>query len=515
MRKYGRVRGCPLVAVASLVACVSLTSELQAQVRGDFNGDGRADLAIGVPSVFYERGEVLVCYGRSDGLTPPVVQRLDSSGLGSLVAIEGRFGAALTTGDFDADGYDDLVIGATAAGPYQQGRVYVVRGTVLGLAPLTAQHFDAEDTGTPIAAGKSMYGAALASGDVDGDGFEDLVVGSPGATQDGITNAGAITVMFGSATGVSATDARRLHQGLSTVKDIPGYADSFGASLVVADFNDDGFGDIGVGIPNEDEGPRTDAGAFAILYGSADGPNRGRDDQFWHLGDSSLDAALHLDDYGNAGASMTAGNFDGDAYADIAVGVPGAIVGGVAGGAVAVLYGTGAGLLGVRSERWDQDVPGVSGGAERADDFGAVVAAGDFDGDGRDELAVGVPLEKLGSDAACGAVHVFDNDSTGLIAFGDDFWHQDSYAIAGGREPGDWFGEGLTVGDFDGDGREDLAIGVPGEGVSGQPRAGALNILLGSTGGLTPLGNHMLHRGTFGMTLVAEERIGAALASGR
>src|SRR5262245_54731095 len=108
----------------------------------------------------------------------------------------------------------------------------------------------------------------------------------------------------------------------------------------------------------------------------------------------------------------------------------------------------------------------------------------DFNGDGRDDLAVGAPDEDLGTASDAGAVIVIYGSSGGLTSTNSQVWTQESTLVPDVAEPGDRFGESLVAGDFDGDGFADLAIGVPGEsfGVAGQ--AGAVNVIYGSPSGL-------------------------------
>src|SRR5688572_16924224 len=109
--------------------------------------------------------------------------------------------------------------------------------------------------------------------------------------------------------------------------------------------------------------------------------------------------------------------------------------------------------------------------------------SGDFNNDGFADLAIGVPGEDVG-DTDAGAVAVLYGGPSGLRAAGDQFWHQDSLNIAGDSSPGDRFGAALAVGDFNGDGIDDLAIGVPGDEVSGNEDAGGITIIFGSLSGL-------------------------------
>jgi hypothetical protein len=206
--------------------------------------------------------------------------------------------------------------------------------------------------------------------------------------------------------------------------------------------------------------------------------------------------------------------------ADLAVGVPWEDIGGVvSAGAVQVLYGSASGLQATGSQIWHQDTSGIQGVAEPYDGFGEALTAGDLNGDGVDDLAVGVPGEAFGSsrDIDRGAVQVLYGSASGLQATGNQYWHQDTSGIPDFMEPADRFGAALTTGDFNGDGVDDLAVGVPGEDI-GDPiieDAGVVQIIFGSASGLTADGDQFWYQDTPVIMENAEWRDGFATSLGQ
>lgn len=206
---------------------------------------------------------------------------------------------------------------------------------------------------------------------------------------------------------------------------------------------------------------------------------------------------------------------DGNGVADLVVGVPGEDFGAVADTGLVTVVLSGPPGVGSSATSWSQDTPYVQSVAERGDRFGAPVSSGDFDRDGYADLAVGAP----GEDGGAGAVTVLHGSPQGLTDR-DQLWTQDSPGIAGAAEAADGFGTSLAAGDLDGDGRGDLAVGVPGEdvaGPSGDERPyldGAVALLRGAPGGLTALGDQFLHQDVPGVPgeTRSPDRFGAAVA---
>ncbi|HEY6571543.1 MAG TPA: VCBS repeat-containing protein, partial [Candidatus Limnocylindrales bacterium] len=191
-------------------------------------------------------------------------------------------------------------------------------------------------------------------------------------------------------------------------------------------------------------------------------------------------------------------DFNGDGYADLAIGVVGEAIGGVStAGSVNVLFGSPNGLRAAGDQSWSQASPGVKGTSARADRFGTALASADFDRDGYADLAIGVPKDRVGVDKVrSGAVNVLYGSRHGLTEDGDQRWTEASVGIA--PDGGDGFGAALAARDFDGDGYADLAIGIPNEDVAGDKNSGLVVVLRGGATGLVAGGATLLTRSMTG-----------------
>lgn len=549
----GRRRITPVLGTALALAGCALTASGQVatpqpfpqRVPGDFNGNGTADLAIGVPyqnvGSATDAGEVHIMYtAPCCGVmsTSNIVLRPGVYGISGSPATYERFGAALAIGNFDGDDYHDLAIGVpgrAVSGRSYAGAVVIVYGSASGLSGGRTATFTQDTSGIADAAeSNDEFGSALAAGDFNHDGRDDLLIGVPREDIDGYSNAGVVHVLYGTSTGLSATNSQLWYQN----ENLDGSADDddrFGQALAAGDFDNDGYDDAAIGVPGD---LSNSAGAVNILYGSSarltsDGNHRLYRDIAGMEEDS--DAG---DEFGSA---LAAGDFNGDGADDLAIGaygdtLPNPDPGSGSGladywfeyaGSVSVVYGVENVGLSVTDaagnatdEFWSQNSTGINDcAAEPADWFGYALTVGDFDSDGYDDLAIGVPGEAIGSVAAAGMVNVIYGRGDGLHYSGSQNWHQDTTNVAGAAQADDIFGWALAAADFDGDGHDDLVAGVPQEDVNGVSYAGAINVIYGmdgSTGGLDADGNACWHRADSGMgSLQSGAQFGRVLAARR
>ena len=456
--------GDRLVTAADLPGLtLTLQSSLgDALATGDFDGDGRDDLAIGISrndvGGVNQAGQVVVLYSvASAGALAAQIFDQNTPGIGDAAEPGDRFGDALASGDFNGDGWDDLAIGAsreTIGGATSAGLVHALYGNPAGLLA-GPQTFTAA-----VAAGviqpNAGFGRALAAGDFDGDGWDDLAIGAPRESVDGISEAGAVVVIYGAPGALNGGTAERWTQaqlGVDNGLDDAEVEDRFGSTLAVGDFDGNSHDDLAIGAPREDEGALQDVGALNVMYGNAGG-----------LGAAGNQFLLAQPAWRNQddlfADALAAGDFDGDGSDDLAVGIADFDLGAIDTGLVYLMFSELG--LGVDPSTFivrDQEDAGEI--AEEGDGAGSSLAVGDFDCDGYDDLVFAAQGELVSDAEEAGAISVLPGDPDREMTHGSS-WHQDSPGLVDVAEDVDVFGGVLAVGRFGG-ACDDLAVGVPGE----------------------------------------------------
>ncbi|MBK9366324.1 MAG: FG-GAP repeat protein [Deltaproteobacteria bacterium] len=381
---------------------------------GDVNADGYDDLLIGAPGVTSYTGRAYVHNGSTSGISASVSTTLVGFATGDY------FGYAVAgAGDVDKDGYDDVAVGAPYYGSY--GQLKVFHGTSSGTFSV------AKTTITPSGSFDNFTGLTPL-GDSNGDGYDDLLYFADGNQSDSF-DAGHY-VLRGKSTGMATSVSQTF------TEDLPYAVTDFEAA---GDVNGDGFQDIGI----------VDSTGRGFLYlGDTDGVS----DEPLH----GLRSDITKVEYTNWTA---AGDVNGDGYADALLADKD---GGTSGNGVAVLHlGSSAGLDLLGSGAWQLE--GKSGiGAN----IGESSAAGDVNNDGYTDILIGAPNSS--SSSYTSYVHLYTGSSAGLGS-------KATYTYSGIEK----FGAAICLGQFDFDSNLDMAVGAP----LGSSTAGDVKVYYGTTTG--------------------------------
>ncbi len=386
---------------------------------GDVDGDGFEDLLVGAKYDDSDTGVAYLYYGSGTGI--------DSSSELSLLPSdvdEGHlFGASVSSaGDLNGDGYADVVVGAPGYNlslTSEEGAAYIYYGSSTGLVTGVETQLMASDLPSAAAFGERVAGV----GDLDGDGYDDLAIGAPDV--DGME--GVVYIYYGSASGVDTSSEAILYSsdyGLGTSVKF------FGSAVSPAgDLNADGYADMLVASRNNSSGSGGDA---YVYYGSSAG----------------LDASseLYVVTGSGVGASLSGGHdANGDGYLDILVGAPETKLNA---GAAYLYWGSATGFSG-----YDLVTPATT---RTNSYFGQSVSlVSDLNGDGIADLIAGAPEYDTSLGSYVGKAYAFYGTTTGVGPWEDEISRSDAKAK-------DYFGTALVgLGDMNGDGFGDLAVGAP------------------------------------------------------
>ncbi|MFA1551300.1 VCBS repeat-containing protein [Actinomadura chokoriensis] len=454
-RQDRRRRTAALAAFTAVAAGTAWLTALPAQAAprvpampGDFNGDGRRDLALGSPSGTVSgltaAGFVTVVYGGSSG--PDAAKRQvitqDSAGMPGVPESYDRFGSSLASADFDMDGYADLAVvaeGENNQSPIPGGWITIIYGSANGLSSR--------------AVGFGEGAVTVSAADFDHDGKPDLAAGHAGA--------------FAVYRNLAAGDVNGAVTGIGQ-----GEGEAPTVATTAADFTGDGYADLAIGIEwppiaGDDHWLRLN-----VYPGSASG----------------VAGTPAFTTTGVTVESLAAGDVNGDGKADLVVGAADR-----PGGEVRVYPGAASGLG--DPTVIDQDTEGVPDTQEPNDAFGKSVAVGDVNGDGRADVAVGAPDEAIGTTARAGAATVLYGGPDGVTGAGAQMFSQDTDGVPGGSEQNDHFGSQVALADLNGDGKAELTVGVAGENGS----EGSLYMLGGTASGVTVSGIKVFSTASLGI----------------
>ncbi len=442
---------------------------------GDVNGDGYGDLIVGAlqgDAGSFNSGESYVVFGKSEGFAASInLSSLDGNNGFRLdgVAANERSGRSVSSaGDVNGDGFDDLMIGAPSAagGGNYAGQSYVVFGkssgftATLSLSTLNGTNgFRLNGIANYDSSGISVGSA----GDVNGDGFDDLIIGADFANAGG-TRSGESYVVFGKASGFgSVVDLASLDGSNGfQISGVDAYDRSGYSVSTAGDVNGDGFDDLIIGAKGDSYSPSGTTGESYVVFGKASGFTA--ELELWTLNGTNGFRLNGVDDGDRNGISVSnAGDINGDGFDDVIVGAYLADAGGNQSGESYVVFGKSGGFASVINLSTVDGTNGFLLAGIDDDDFAglSVSGAGDVNGDGFDDLIIGAQGGDAGANDTGESYVVFGKAggfaATLLLSSLDGL---NGFRIEG-IDANDYSGFSVSsAGDVNGDGFSDMIIGA-------------------------------------------------------
>lgn len=474
------------------------SSQVGIVATGDLNGDGFTDFAISTSL----SGIVYVVLGTSSQATGQVRYLADPSSYRFRIlqaAASDALGSSIAMGDLNGDGFDELIVSSRQADPNGRtsaGTVYVFAGsattpmgTVNLAMPAGAALVRATFAG-PV--DFAALGSSMAVGDLNGDGLADLIFSAPAATLNGVTQAGALYCVPGTATLPSGSFDLATASSYRFRVDGPTASVNFGWSIAVSDLNGDGFDDLVASAPFTSPG-----GSVYVLTGGATLPTG--------VLATSTPTSYRFRIDGISGTSiglrLTAGDLDGDGFADVVLGSQNKVFG-VTGQAT---LPTGTVSLGTAGAfRFQLD--GASG-----ETLGDSITVADLNADGRGDLLIGSGSSSFNGVPASGSVYAVYGASplpSGAAQVSTLFDLR-----VDGAAMNDFLAGSLAA-DVDGDGFEDLFCAAPNTDFNFWSNAGSVYLQNVVTGGLPPPQTVVLPAGNAPRRVLKTARIALDFSAG-